>query len=46
MQEHVKSAHKKAKKDDLSEFSEPEDLMDGIDVSGTVNTDSEDNKGW
>lgn len=42
----MKGFHRKAKKDDLNEFSEPEDLMEGIDVSGTVNTDSEDNKGW
>lgn len=42
----MKTSHKKEKKEELNEFSEPEDLMEGIDVSGTVHTDSDDNKGW
>lgn len=46
LQNHIKTSHKKERKVELNEFSEPEDLMEGIDVSGTVNTDSEDNKGW
>lgn len=40
---HVRDFHNK---DDLNEFSEPEDLMAGIDVNTSVQNSVHDTKEW